>query len=451
MRKNLTAVLIFLMTGLVSGCDLSSVPAYTVIIDPGHGGAPINRRDDKWDPVTRTFLNRYYYGMKHGKHEEHKVMLSLSRKVHSLLKLTETEEGWKQFEAILRKYTNQKEIKRIQLTSVMTRDDGWDDRDLEADHPDVNVPYRLYDFPGREDPRKMKPGRISYINSLRPELVVSLHMNPAGKGNPGGMAAVLSPGYKTFDHIRKIHMGKAPESDFDKMLWSDYWLINEPGWSRFQMARADTWVYFHGFRTNKEGTAPWIEKNRGIRQNLITWAYRDDPDWIEKARKQLPGPYTRNYKEFKAEGKYWDRERSQEEFWRREAAVEGTQIKVGGDNHYASDQLMRYVLYGLRSKNPELRKKGALGDIVNPFVSTYSLPTFVNAVVAYLEIGHLDVARDRNMIFNYQDHVAESLAVGIYALFAPFEPRADYKGPFKPSGKPLDFKKYGDYFDEVVD
>lgn len=43
------AILLFL-----TSCNLNSVPSYTVIVDPGHGGAPILRKDDKWDPVSRT-------------------------------------------------------------------------------------------------------------------------------------------------------------------------------------------------------------------------------------------------------------------------------------------------------------------------------------------------------------------------------------------------------------
>ena len=213
-------ILVFLLQ--TASCDVWGGPSYTVVVDPGHGGAPTAGYDDKWDPVTGKYLSPYLYGMRYGKYEEHKVMLDLSRRVHYYLKLTETEEGWKEFEKILRQFSDQKEFTRIRFRSVMSRDEGWEKKGLGASHPDVNEPFRLYDFPNRKNKKEMVPGRLSYINSEKPYLVVSLHMNPAGPGNEGGMAAVLAPGYSTFDKIRGIHLKNAPDAAFDALPWSDY-------------------------------------------------------------------------------------------------------------------------------------------------------------------------------------------------------------------------------------
>ncbi|MBU42459.1 MAG: N-acetylmuramoyl-L-alanine amidase [Spirochaetaceae bacterium] len=457
-RRRWAAIILFAVAIVqTSSCDVWGGPSYTVIVDPGHGGAPTPGYDDKWDPVTKKYLSPYLYGMRYGKYEEHMVMLDLARRVHHYLQLTETDKGWEEFRKILTQFSDQKEFTRVRFRSVMSREEGWQKKGLGADHPDVNVPFRLYDFPNRKNPKELMPGRLTYMNSEKPYLVVSLHMNPAGPGNDGGMAAVLAPGYSTFDKIRRIHLNEGSREEFDALPWSDYWLINQPGWNRMEIAIADTWVYFHGFWVKKNMKEPWLEKNRGLRHNMIQWIYRDPDDWVEKARKGGPGPYSMKYSEFRAEGPFWEREKEAPEHWRREAKVPGTSINYGGDNHYASDELMRFVQYGSRKLDRKLGEQGkkAIPEIVDPFVSTYSLPTLVNAVVAYLEIGHLDVKKDRLFILNNKDVIAKSLAVGVYSLFAGLELKP-YDGPFRPASKPLDFKKYeeyekGNYFEIVTE
>lgn len=448
----------FLLLLSLLSCDTPAfgTPVYDVVVDPGHGGAPTQRNDDMWDPVTKRYLNVYNMGMKYGKHHEYQLVLQISKKVHAYLKLTESESGWKRFEEMLRVFSPQKDFQRIVLRSTMSRTDNWEDRKISEDDPHVNAPYRHYDFPAKGNANKMEPGRLSFINHTHPYLVLSIHLNPAGPGQTGGMAAVLAPGFRTFDHMRQITLGKKPRSSFSKLPWSCCWLKNQAGWNEEEVALADTWVYFHGYWTNKQNTAPWLEKNRGLRYNMISWNYRDADGWESKAAKQGPGPYAIKYAEFVPEGRFWDREKAAPEAWRREVAVPGTQTKWGGDNHYASDELMRFVQYGLRTLKPEMRKNGAIGGIVDPFVSTYGLPTLVNAISAYLEIAHLNVERDRNMVLHQQDEIARSLAVGIYSLFAGLQLRPGYKGPYRPTAKPLDFGKYenyekGNYFKIVAD
>jgi len=332
----------------------------------------------------------------------------------------------------------------------MTRTKGWEETGRAVTHPDVNAPFRMWNYPDGRG--RMRPGRLSFINQQKPYLVVSLHMTPAGPGNPGGMGAVLSPGYETFNTIRRISLGELPRSRFQKMDWRPHWLITVSGWSKWDAARSDAWVYFHGFRTQK-GTPmrPWTRYNRGIRQNLLTWRYADPPGWEKLARLQEPGPYTRNYREFRPEGKFWDRERSAPEQWRRE----GGRMGYGGDNHYASDELMRFAQYGVRRLAADMRGSNAIGPIQDPFVSSYTLPIYVNAIVAYLEIGHINRSRDRKLVIEKREELAQSLAAGIYSLFRGLQPQSSY-GPVKPRGDRLDFARYeslpqGNYFRIVVE
>lgn len=421
-----------------------------VVIDPGHGGADTKRKDDKYDPVSRDFLDAYAAGTSYGAFTEQELVLALGKRVRFYLDLTKTDDGWKQFTRILSTFSTQKEFKRLRFDASMSREDSWLDRGEKLESPDVNALYRLYDSIDSKGNTRL--GRISVVNQTKPYLTVALHLNPADRGNPGGMAAVLAPGFSTFELLRLITLKKKAPDVFLKTPWHAGWLIMEPGWSKFESARADAWVYFHGYRSLKDGSAIWKDKYRGLRQNMVTWRYRDPDGWEEKARAAGPGPYAVKYAEFRAEGAFWEREKGKAEQMRRE----GGPLGFGGDNHYASDELLRYIQYGLRAQVPDMRKPGKIGDILVPFVSTYSLPTFTNSICAYLEVGHLNIDRDRALVTERREETARSLAVGIYSLFAGLKLRENPKTVFRPRGQPIDFNKYvempgGNYFDTVLD
>ncbi len=422
---------------------------YVVVIDPGHGGARyVAQEDERWDPVTGKYLSFYAPGMVFGKYSEDQVVLGLSKRLKEYLDLTQSDAGWKKFQDILKTFTDSGKFERIKFKTAMTRDKSWREGGLGASHPEVNAPFRLYDYPDPKNRAKMLQGRISYANSQRPYLIVSIHLNPAGAGHPGGMGAVLAPGYRTFDTLRLIDLKKKSMELFTRSPWQPGWLITDAGWSKWDAARSDTWVYFHGFRKDKNGR---LSSPRGLRQNLFAWRYKDKADWISKARAGGPGPYSKDYEKFQATGAFWDRERSEPEQWRRE----GGSLGYGGDNHLASDELMRFVQQGVRIQVPGLRHPGAVGPIITPFVSTYTLPTYVNAINAYLEIGHLNIERDRNLVVGHPDAVTRSLAAGVYSLFAGLQTRAGY-GPYRPRGKKIEWERYekykeGNYFKIVVD
>lgn len=421
-----------------------------VLLDPGHGGAVVRRKDDKWDPITKQYLDYYLSGMMYGQLTEQEVVLDLSLRVKKYLELTRSDDGWAEFEKILRLFSPGERFERVRFRVDMAREDAWDKRGKSIEDPDVNAPYRMYDFPRSPGSDKMEMGRFSYINSRKPYLVLALHLNPAEGTNPGGMGAVLSPGYPTFEMLRKITIGQLPPSEFYKSPWAKNWLVSDPGFTQFESAKGDAWVYFHGYRMLKDGSGPWKDKNRGLRYNMVQWKYRDPPGWEKIAAKGGPGQYALRYKEFAPTGPFFDRERGAPELWRRE----GGPLGFGGDNHYASDELLRFVQMGVPAQVPARRAPGSMGALVPPFVSTYGLPTFTNAICAYLEIAHLNRTRDRTMVLEHQEEIAKSLAAGIYSLFRGIKVR-----PFKgtgPRGAPLNFERYeklpgGNYFEQVVD
>ena len=405
------------------------------------------RPDDKWDPVTREYLSYFFYGTAFRGYREHKIMMQLARRVEYYLKWTESASGWAKFEKLLRQFSDQPTFDRIEIEALLSRTESYDE--LPKDTPDINSRYRLYDFPDKFG--RMQPGRITWINQQEPHLVVSLHMNPAGVGHKGGMAAVLAPGFQTFDMLRRIHLGKAPLSRFTRSPWNKKWLVTDSGWSQFEAARADTWVYFNGFRTNRRGTELNENKNRGIRYNMIDWVYADPPGWPKLYNPNEPGRFAQKFRDFRPEGKFWEREMAKPEHWRREDGPKG----YGGDNHYATDELMRFVQQGARILEPELRKPDKIGPIQPPYVSTYSLPTFTNAIVAYLEVAFINRKKDRDLVIEHREEVAKSLAVGVYSLFRGIQPKKNF-GPYRPKGEAIDWKRYetlpgGSYFEVVTD
>lgn len=447
----IAAAIFLLLIGALGAalCAASgSVKTYVVVLDPGHGGAGRGVPDDKWDSLSQKYLQYYAPGTHHKQFREHKIALDIAKRIKGYLSLTQNEVDWPRFEKLLREFTDQKHLPRVALVGQLSREDGWDDRKLPVSHPDVNVPYRLYDFP-KKGQQVLEPGRISAMNAMQPHLILSIHLNPAGKGSAGGMAAVLAPGYDTFNLLREISLGRKKTEAFTKSAWHAPWLITDAGWSRFQAARSDAWVYFHGYRTKKNGN-PWLEVFRGYRHNMVTWRYADPPGWEMLAREHGPGPYALNHRAFRPTGRFWTRERGRGEVWRRS----GGRMGFGGDNHYASDELMRFVQYGARRMLPQRRKPGAMPEILKPFVSTYSLPTYVNAVCAYLEIAHINRDRDRTLVIEDADTVARSIAAGIYSLFSGLQLRRQ-PGPYAPKGQPVDFARYerlpGNYFKSVVE
>lgn len=408
------------------------IRTYKIILDPGHGGTkqvPYELYGDKYDVIRDKYLENYKSGAGNGSRTEMEIVMDIARETQYYLDLTKTQKGFRKFRTYLKKYTRSK-TPWIQLYSKLSRKDCYADRRYR-EKDDKNADYRLYDY---KDFRtgKHKLGRISRINKEKPYLVVSLHVN---SGGGSGMGAVITPSYRTFNMIRKISLGKEKEKAFWDLPWKN-WLRFKSGWNTLENATADTWIYFHGYWSTKNGKKTDRRRFEGYRQNMVTWKYKDAPGWTKKVGK--PGPYSYSHSRFRAKGRFWKRERSRLELMRREDGIE----KFGGDNYYAGKELLRFVQYGLRK---ELKKKRARyekpGPILPPYISTYSMPTFINAINAYLELGDINSDRDIYFLTAKRKKIAESIAVGIYSLFQGISV-SDRTIPYKPRGKKIDFDKY---------
>lgn len=425
--------------------------AVTVVLDPGHGGRllpPVSVYGDKFDPLTGHYLDRFREGAHEDGIWENEVMYEIALRVKEILSATNNINRHDELRKILKKYGNfSGKIQPIRVE--LSRKASYFDRYHEA-KIDLNAEYRLYDY---EDIQTgaMLPGTISRINALKPELVVTLHLTGSDPGPNGALAAVITPSYHTYKTaIDYVKANKKERINIQKrFLDGPYgtWFRATQGYDHWESFMADAWIYYTGYWPTKNGLEINLNKYRGYRQNMFTWAYRDEDGWASKVG-QSPGPYVLDLRNFRPESPFWEREQSEPERWRRENGPEG----YGGDNLFAAHEIFRFIRKGFIVNNVD--NPQTVAPIIKPYLSTWAVPTFINAVSAYLEIAHLGSERDRQRIINHRHIYAESIAVGIYALFYPF-PVASERIAQMPTGMGLDFDKYrkhkhGNYFTKVV-
>jgi hypothetical protein len=209
----------------------------------------------------------------------------------------------------------------------------------------------------------------------------------------------------------------------------------------------DVSYYFTSYGMKKNYSID-INDLKGYKYNMITWRYSDPPKWHLLAEKHpVNSRYSSDYKTFKEEGDFWEREQSVYEEYRR-----GTSFKdFGGDNYFATYEIIKYILLSL-NKSGISNKDKIPGK---SYISNWSMPLLINAISAYIELGYLDRKWDRDILLNKQDKIAEGVAVGIYSLLAGIE-KIDGNYKNKPTGKFIDLKKYNitkdkSYFDIVTE
>jgi len=326
---------------------------------------------------------------------------------------------------------------------VLSREESlpWD---KAAESEDPNAGFRLYDYPDGDG--GMQKGRISVINSYRPHLVVSLHLAESAPSDYRGMNGIIVPPY------RVLKQGLKNLQDGGRRRIKDYGILEswfkESGKIPCRLAYfRDSAQYFTGYGLKKNYRVDYSNFN-GYKYNMVSWIYRDDPGWHLAAREHKPETgYSDDYRTFREEGRFWEREKSEYEAFRR-----GVDFKnFGGDNYFATYEIIKYILLSLDNNGVNGRDKIP----GKPFVSTWSVPLLVNAISAYIELGYLDRKWDREVLLHRQDEIAEGIAAGVYSLLAGME---DLKGDFrfKPSGKNIDFDKYRisnekTYFDIVTE
>jgi len=426
----------------------NQVYGFRVVLDPGHGGRylePNSIYGDKYDHDSVSFMEGYRPGASVSGLNENEDVYEISLLAKEILDLTLTPMGRHEFFQILKKYGTAAlppaEPPVEPIETLISRQDGYRARYWEIDY-DINRDYRLYDHQDLLSGETIE-GVISRINAMKPDLVVSLHLTGGNPGKYGGMAAVITPSYKTFMHaVDYVRAGDGERKKIQKSFTDGpygKWFIGNHGRSAFEWFLCDSWIYFTGYWSTVDGLNPDIDKFRGYRQNMITWNYR------ETSLEDSPGlhnPYvskSAHLRYFRPEGRFWLREESQAESWRRDGGPQG----YGGDNLYASEELLRFIRKGLLVNH--VYSAWNLPKIEPPYISTWSVPTYINAVSAFLELAYLNNSRDFNRISKYKKEHAEAIAVGIYSLVHGIKAPPSAQKSLMPWGKPIDFQKYRTY------
>jgi N-acetylmuramoyl-L-alanine amidase len=438
-------VVAFLLMLSIPGPSYSEILEYRVVLDPGHGGIsyrPIEKTGDRYDLLSGKYLDTFKEGTAFHNIYENIIMFQIGSKVKAILSKTETDEGFASFSKIVLKYSSNP-VKRIKIKSFLSRPESMD-RNAQMKLKDPNAGYRLFDYPGENG--EIVNGRISYINSLKPNLVVSLHCASSTSRDRIGMNAVIVPPYKFFEKGLSLLQKKRTDTRFFyNSVYAD-WFEQNPSRSLFRWFLSDGFLYFSGYPLDKNNH-PDFMKFRGYGRNMVHWIYSDPKGWAATASKHpSKSAYSNTIEGFIPQGAYWDRERSIYETYRRDGGIEG----YGGDNLYSANEIIRFALLAVEKKGyrqADLR-------VAPPYMSSWVVPMYVNAISAYIELGYIKMPSYRHVLVEMQDDIAEGMAVGIYSLFAGLEIK-ESAFRFTPKGKKLDLERYKNkegksYFDMVV-
>jgi len=420
-------------------------PLYRVAIDPGHGGLCLDSQSlhgDRYNTLSNTYLDVFKEGASFRKLEERVIVYQIAEKVKKYLDMCAPGGDYSTFAQILKKYTDNVP-ERIYIKSIMSRGPNLTEEQARV-QADPNGPYRLFDYPSVNG---MEKGRISRINAFRPHLAVSIHLASRAPREYLGMNAIITPPY-SFLHKGLLYLrGQEHNTDFFYSRPYRDWFCEDLQRGPFSWFLNDVSLYFTGYPLDKRRNIK-TDEFKGYRFNMVQWIYHDSTGWENQARNHVSNTrYSSDYRDVFLNGPFWDRERSIYESFRRSGGEEG----YGGDNCYASNELIRYMLLSLY-KSGFSHRELVLGK---SYVSTWIVPLHVNAINAFFELGYLYRARDRYMLTEKQEELAEGLAVGIYSLFAGLDlSETDFKD--RPKGKSIDLEKYRitqdkSYFDIVVE
>jgi len=412
-----------------SPCVQFEFPVYRVVVDPGHGGKALLPKDyhgDRFDMLSMRYMDIFREGAKYRQYYEHIYTYEIAVRVEKILQLTLPDGDFKKFCSIVQKYTN-KPFERVCIQSFVSRQPSLNSQML---HKDPNAPYRLFDsfFPDGT----LQEGRISYINSLHPHLVVSIHFSLNASRYYRGMNAVIAAPYNfLYKGLQYLQGNGGNRSFFYNSNYADWFTETEDKSSFFWYCN-DVMMYFLGYRMTSN-YQPDIEAFRGYRYNMVQWMYNDPPGWAHIAKYHpAKTAYADDIKQFEPDNAFFNREQSTFEKYRRDGGYEG----YGGDNLYASNEIIRYVLYNLYMHGVRHKEQ----RLAPPYISIWSIPLHVNAINAYMELGYLARPYTRYILDNHLDDMAEGIAAGIYSLFAGIE--VSSKISCAPYGKKIDLKKY---------
>jgi len=393
---------------------------YRIVLDPGHGGVSeraSQNKGDHWDIKAKRFLTNYNFGAAAAGECEHAIVLDICSRVLAILQKANTDDGWRDFSRMLSEYgvMRPEEYRRIKFNASITRTDSYESLKYKGDD-NVDRHFRLFDSPESFDAKKQPsqklfPGRMSRINAETPQLVLCMHVNSSTNHAMRGPASVIIPGYHVFDFVKTVKDKLGMRSAMTYFWVLSWFYYDNMVLGKLSDLINDCDTYFTGKRTATRGSI-------GKRWQMVQWRYSEDDEY-------------NNLMSYKNPDSYWHRERSAEESMRRD----GGYLGFGGDNFYASEEILKYIRMGLWKEYASKGVRAAgetaavktpneyLGNHGRPFISDWALPQLINAVTAYVELGYLENPEDRNILLNKKDIIARSVAVSIYSLLSGMTPQ----------------------------
>ena len=447
-----------LILALAGAAGLAAAPpTFRIFLDPGHGGKPENqsrRGGAHWDPLQGKFLNYYRYGSefrakkKDGGYviSEQGQVLKLAKMVRERLQWTHSDEGWGRFQSLLSEFGGVlPPFRRVRFDVQLAREHDYTTHP-DAGRRDVNKHFRIFDGPAsfpHKPGGKMIPGRLSKSAMFSPHFQVSLHIDGSTNNWQRGMSALFVPGPKHLEKARMVALGKAEAKTIDPLV-KRYWSYRGGYRTKVGWMLNDMWTYYTGFGADQSGKKLREKGYIGQRWQHLDWSYADPVE--ASPRKSL--------KEFPP-GAFFAREAGRFEAVRRSDGPE----KVGGDNLYAGQELLRFIRYawwreyqgGGKAWAEDLPPKKYLPPLEKPTAADWAMPLFTNAVAPFLELGQLQNWKDRYLLSSKLEVAADGLAVGLYSLAAGL-PLPPVDGVAAPRGLAIDWSRYrtegaGTYFE----
>ncbi|MBN1899022.1 MAG: hypothetical protein JW827_09610 [Spirochaetes bacterium] len=429
-KNNFYTVLVFFMAGLALFLFLfiwreASTPLEIIVaFNPPDGGKPAraSKTDgDYYNEVTSVFTENIEKGSVYGNLSEYKLIATLYQKTANILNDTLTVSGWKSFEKILKKYSKKKkQFEKVAFESFITKPHPYRFYEQKGEK-DVNRYFRLMDSPSENILKKYNNGILSHLFSMKPDIIINFDL-----GENYRLFSINMPSFKFFDYIRKkyIRSGQLNFSDLGKPYRSiakNWRGDNEK--EKINNLLHDMKLYFTGYSGNRF---------LGLGYNMIDWDFRDSSGWFKNFNDKEDNPhYQTDLKKWQAQGKFWERETMKVELKRRQG-----KRYPGGDNQYASAEIIKYIRNILNGKEISLQRSG-------PVFQYDEIDLYTTGIVINVHLGSLNNENIRSLLTTHSDALAEAICVSLYSLTMGYDLHPVKKNISDlPSGDPIDFKYF---------
>ncbi len=417
-------------------------PLYIVVaINPNHGGkeAKASQFDgDRYDELTSKFTKDYKEGLYYQNLSEFDLLLNLSKKIYNLFKDTKTKTGWKKFEKILKKYAQSTNIKfkKVVFEPLLTKETNYNYYE-KKEEKDINRYFRLMDSPSKSLLKKYHKGILSFIYKYRADIILNFDLNYGGSDSKS-IFSINVPSFYFFEFVKNKIIKSNFSFNLSEIKNNEYRYIIQHWWGNNQTEKIrnlinDVWIYFTGYIPKENYIQPDLDKFMGLGYNMFDWDYRDSTRWYKDYDDKDENPhYNSDLRLWKPAGEFWKRERMIVELKRRKDGI----LSFGGDNLYASEEIIKYIQYILATENFYIYS-------APPVFKYDELSLYTTGISININLGSIYKEETQKLLTKYSNILSEAICVGIYSISAGFNIKTNIKKDLStPVGKPIDFKFY---------